>query len=182
MPHDERAVALGPRRMFRGGRGDGHDLRASAITDRRDVVPAGIEVGLGGAVQWFGIAGRSGNLLLLADVAGKPVIGLPGCARSPKINGFDFVLQRLLADVAVTPRDIVRMGAGGLLKEIPTLASAARGRARSPRQPRIAALVLAAGRSTRMGTNKLLAEIDGKPMVRQRWRQHLPARPMRSLS
>lgn len=34
--------------------------------------------------------------------------------------------------------------------------------------PRIAAIVLAAGRSTRMGaTNKLLADVDGTPMVRR---------------
>ena len=37
---------------------------------------------------------------------------------SPKENGFDWVLQRLLADVPVTGADIRRMGAGGLLMEI----------------------------------------------------------------
>ena len=33
-------------------------------------------------------------------------------------------------------------------------------------QPRIAAVLLAAGQSTRMGRNKLLEPLDGKPMVR----------------
>jgi molybdenum cofactor cytidylyltransferase len=37
----------------------------------------------------------------------------------------------------------------------------------APRNPQIAAIVLAAGRSTRMGVaNKLLAELGGKPMLR----------------
>ena len=44
----------------------------------------------------------------------------PGCARSPKENGFDWVLQRILADVPVRAADIRRMGAGGLLMEIVT--------------------------------------------------------------
>ena len=60
-----------------------------------------------------------GNLLLLGcDAQGRPVLGAPGCARSPKENGFDWVLQRLLADIPVTSADIRRLGAGGLLMEI----------------------------------------------------------------
>ena len=91
---------------------------ASAITDRRDVIPAAI-VAAGGVVDYFGMPVDPGNLLLLARLAnGKPVLGAPGCARSPKENGFDFVLQRLVAGVPVTGRDISRMGAGGLLMEI----------------------------------------------------------------
>ena len=59
-----------------------------------------------------------GNLLLLARIGPVEVIGAPGCARSPKENGFDFVLQRLMAGVPVKALDIRRMGAGGLLMEI----------------------------------------------------------------
>ena len=47
-----------------------------------------------------------------------PVIGAPGCARSPKENGFDWILHRLLAGLAVTRADITRLGVGGLLMEI----------------------------------------------------------------
>jgi molybdenum cofactor cytidylyltransferase len=91
---------------------------ASAITDRRDVIPSAI-VGAGGAVEYFGMPVDPGNLLLLArSRSGTPIIGAPGCARSPKENGFDFVLQRLLAGIEVTPADIRRMGVGGLLMEI----------------------------------------------------------------
>ena len=139
---------------------------ASAITDRRDVIPAAI-TGAGGTVERFGMPVDPGNLLLLAKGAdGVPIIGLPGCARSPKLNGIDWVLERLVAGVPATDRDIQRMGAGGLLTEIPTrpqprIESGTNG---SPR--RIAAVVLAAGRSTRMGgPNKLLAALSGTPMV-----------------
>src|SRR6476660_8950833 len=69
---------------------------ASAIADRRDVIPAAIEAA-GGTVAHFGMPVDPGNLLLVGALEGKPVIGAPGCARSPKENGFDWVLQRLLA-------------------------------------------------------------------------------------
>ncbi|TXM84955.1 molybdopterin-binding protein, partial [Methylobacterium sp. WL122] len=90
---------------------------ASAIADRRDVIPAGIEA-TGGAVVHFGMPVDPGNLLLLGACRDVPVIGAPGCARSPKENGFDWVLHRLLADLPVTRADIVALGVGGLLMEI----------------------------------------------------------------
>src|SRR5579864_4183024 len=91
---------------------------ASAIVDRRDVIPAAIEA-TGGSVDHFGMPVDPGNLLLLGHVRGKTVLGLPGCARSPKVNGFDWVLERLVAGLPVGPREIMSMGAGGLLAEIP---------------------------------------------------------------
>jgi len=91
---------------------------ASAIADRRDTVPAGIEMA-GGRIAHFGMPVDPGNLLLLAYLAdGRPVVGLPGCARSPKFNGFDLVLGRLFAGLSVDAADIMAMGAGGLLQEI----------------------------------------------------------------
>ncbi len=90
---------------------------ASAITDRRDVIPAAIEA-VGGRVDHFGMPVDPGNLLLLGALGALPIIGAPGCARSPKENGFDWVLQRILAGVAVTSADIMGMGVGGLLMEI----------------------------------------------------------------
>jgi molybdenum cofactor cytidylyltransferase len=92
---------------------------ASAITDRRDVIPAAIEA-LGGRIEHFGMPVDPGNLLLLGDYLGKPIIGAPGCARSPKENGFDWVLRRILAGVAIGGADIKAMGVGGLLMEIAT--------------------------------------------------------------
>jgi len=90
---------------------------ASAIADRRDVIPSAIEMA-GGRVDHFGMPVDPGNLLLVGSIAGKPVIGAPGCARSPKENGFDWILHRLLADVPVTRADIMALGVGGLLMEI----------------------------------------------------------------
>ncbi len=136
---------------------------ASAITDRRDVLPAAIEAA-GGVVEHFGMPVDPGNLLLLAHLGDRAVLGLPGCARSPKLNGFDWVLERLAAGIPVTRQDIMGMGVGGLLTEIPTRPQP---REAKPARPgKVAALVLAAGQSRRMGqANKLLAPVDGRPMV-----------------
>lgn len=90
---------------------------ASAITDRRDVIPSAL-VSAGGEIVHLGMPVDPGNLLLVGRIAGKPLLGAPGCARSPKENGFDWVLQRLFADLPVTSADIKRMGVGGLLMEI----------------------------------------------------------------
>ncbi len=92
---------------------------ASAITDRRDVIPAAIEA-IGGRIEHFGMPVDPGNLLLLGSLGAKPIIGAPGCARSPKENGFDWVLRRILADVPISGADIRAMGVGGLLMEIVT--------------------------------------------------------------
>ena len=145
---------------------------ASAILDRRDVIPAAI-VAAGGRVDHFGMPVDPGNLLLLGHVGERVVLGLPGCARSPKVNGFDWVLERLVAGLPVGSAEIMRMGSGGLLAEIPSRplpraeAKPAEQRLRAkPTGPRIGALLLAAGQSRRMGgPNKLLAEVDGAPMV-----------------
>ena len=92
---------------------------ASAITDRRDVIPAALQEA-GGTIEQFGMPVDPGNLLLIGQIGGKAFLGAPGCARSPKENGFDWVLQRMLADIPVTAADIRRMGSGGLLMEIVT--------------------------------------------------------------
>ena len=138
---------------------------ASAITDRRDVVPAAIEAA-GGAIDAFGMPVDPGNLLLTARLAdGVTVVGLPGCARSPKQNGFDFVLWRIAAGLPVGRAEIAAMGVGGLLTEIPT-----RPQPRDERPaalPRIGAVVLAAGLSSRMGSHKLLEAVGGKTLVRR---------------
>jgi molybdenum cofactor cytidylyltransferase len=92
---------------------------ASAIVDRGDVVPASVAAA-GGEVIHLGMPVDPGNLMMLGNLRGVPVIGVPSCARSPKVNGFDFVLQRVLAGLDVTSHDITNMGAGGLLAEIPS--------------------------------------------------------------
>jgi molybdenum cofactor cytidylyltransferase len=90
---------------------------ASAICDIDDVIPAAIRAN-GGSIVHFGMPVDPGNLMLLGEAGGKPVIGAPGCARSPAENGFDWILQRLLAGRKVTASEITGMGVGGLLMEI----------------------------------------------------------------
>jgi molybdenum cofactor cytidylyltransferase len=166
--HDAEAIAASLKEL----KAEGCDIYlvagASAIVDRHDVVPAGIEQA-GGKLIHFGMPVDPGNLLLTAELDGKPVLGLPGCAKSPKYNGFDMVLERLAAGLPVGRAEIVKMGAGGLLAEIPTRPQPRDDEAEeaSPQQaPRVAVLLLAAGRSTRMGgPNKLLQEADGAPLV-----------------
>lgn len=142
---------------------------ASATVDRGDVVPAGI-VAAGGVIDHFGMPVDPGNLLVLAHIGQVSVLVLPGCARSPKLNGVDWVMQRLAAGITVSAKDIMGMGVGGLLVDIPSRPlpreSAVRPRTVTP--PRVAAVVLAAGQSRRMGpSNKLLMTIDGEPLVRR---------------
>jgi molybdenum cofactor cytidylyltransferase len=142
---------------------------ASAIVDRGDVIPAAIEAA-GGQVHHFGMPVDPGNLLLVGSLEGRSVIGVPSCASSPKLNGLDWVLERTLAGLPTTSADLAEMAPGGLLMEItsrPQPREATGDTAGSARPPRIAGLILAAGRSTRMGAlNKLTEEIAGKPMVR----------------
>jgi molybdenum cofactor cytidylyltransferase len=140
---------------------------ASATVDRRDVVPAAIEAA-GGRIERLGMPVDPGNLLCLGSIGPRAVVGLPGCARSPKRNGLDLVLERLVAGIAVDAAAIARMGIGGVLPEVdrpePRTPRPARG-SRAP-QRTVGAILLAAGRSTRMGgTNKLLADLGGRPVA-----------------
>ena len=146
-------------------------LGASAIVDRRDVVPAAIDAA-GGTVHRLGLPVDPGNLCLYADIGAMPVIGLPGSSRSPAASGADLLLQRVGADLPLGPRVFATWGTGGLLKEQLGRPSPRSGppavAARELRPSRaIAIVVLAAGQSRRMGRrNKLLESVHGEPMVR----------------
>jgi molybdenum cofactor cytidylyltransferase len=166
VPHETGALADAIAQAVTEGADPVLIFGASAITDRRDIIPAAIERG-GGVVAHFGMPVDPGNLLLIGRKDATTIVGLPSCARSPKLNGFDFVLWRLLADLPAGPRELAALGVGGLLGEIPTRPQPRDERpVEAPRLPRIAAIVLAAGLSSRMGSNKLLAPVSGAPMVR----------------
>jgi len=145
---------------------------ASAVTDPEDVIPAAIRKA-GGQVERVGMPVDPGNLLVLGSLGKIPIIGAPGCARSPKENGFDWVLARILTGQTPSSMDIARMGVGGLLKEIPT-----RPQPRQPTDPTrkskagidVGVVLLAAGRASRMGNHaghKLLAAFDGEALIRR---------------
>ncbi|MCB8839739.1 NTP transferase domain-containing protein [Aurantimonas sp. VKM B-3413] len=208
-PHETGALTDALRRL------DGADLTlvfgASAVIDADDVIPAAIRAA-GGTVDHLGMPVDPGNLLLLGHLAGAPVLGAPGCARSPKENGFDWVLNRLLADLFVTGADIRGMGVGGLLMEIASRPQpresesgdieardaeadgfeaddaeagdtgfGGRGPARRD-DPVVDIVVLAAGRSSRMGgPNKLLATFDGVPLIRRSVMTALAAKNARTV-
>jgi molybdenum cofactor cytidylyltransferase len=164
-PHETAALAAEIAAMSDGG-----DMLlifgASAMSDADDVIPAAIRAA-GGRVIHVGMPVDPGNLMVLGEVGGKPVIGAPGCARSPKENGFDWVLDRLMAGLDVGSGDISAMGVGGLLMEIGTRPQP-REEARGAAGTDAHAVVLAAGRSSRMGgPNKLLALFSGDPLIRR---------------
>ncbi len=143
---------------------------ATVTKDRRDTAPAAV-TDAGGVVEHFGMPVEPGNMLLLARIGAVPVLVLPGCARSRRSNGLDWVLARLHAGLPLGRAEIMRMGVGGLIRSplepedeeegevesVPSLPAGA---------PNVAALVLAAGQSSRMGgANKLFAEIEGVPLL-----------------
>lgn len=139
--------------------------------DRADTVPAAI-VAAGGEIIHFGMPVEPGNMLLLARLGDVPVIILPGCARSRRTNGLDWVLQRMLAGLPMGRAEIMAMGVGGLIRS-PVEADEDEQATqpeplRVPAGRKVAALVLAAGSSRRMGgANKLLQPVGGIAMLRR---------------
>ena len=167
--HHEEAVAKALQEYFKMDLDVILLLGASAIQDRNDVIPQGI-VNAGGRIEHFGMPVDPGNLLLTAKYRKMDILGLPGCVRSPKRNGFDFVFERLAAGLEVLPADIQQMGVGGIVPEPPkrpvrrTVVSDNQ----VSEQIKVAAIVLAAGQSSRMGaSNKLFLKVGQTTMIQQ---------------
>ena len=143
-------------------------LGGSATSDAADICPAAV-VAAGGRLIRFGMPVDPGNLLFLGEQAGRPVVGLPGCARSPALNGADWVLERLAAGIEVTGADIAAMGVGGLLKEIPLRPQPrAGGAAGAGGAAAGGGDAAGGGGGARMrGADKLLEPVaDGRPILR----------------
>ena len=153
-------------------------LGASATSDAQDVCPAGLAAA-GGTLTRFGMPVDPGNLLFLGRLEGRPVVGLPGCARSPAMNGADWVLERLVCGLDVGDEEISGMGVGGLLKEIPIRPHPRAIREPSP-EPVVEILLLAAGSARRMrGTDKLLEPVGPEPLLRHATKQALGSQAAR---
>jgi molybdenum cofactor cytidylyltransferase len=90
----------------------------TAIMDRYDIAPRAVECA-GGEVTCFGAPVDPGNLLMLAYLGDVPILGAPGCARSPKPNVIDWVLPRLLVGERLSREDLLVLGHGGLLEDTP---------------------------------------------------------------
>ena len=167
IPHDYKSLCLEIESSIDNGAQLLLISGASAITDRSDYIPKAI-LSVGGEIIQFGLAVDPGNLLLIGQVGSTTIIGMPGCARSPKLNGFDWVLQLLIANIPINKEELADMGAGGLLMEIASRPlPRALAKSVKKRKKKIMGVILAAGNSTRMGKdNKLLKNIGGAPLVR----------------
>lgn len=89
----------------------------TAIMDRYDIAPRAVERA-GGRITCFGAPVDPGNLLMLGRYRDVPIVGAPGCSRSPKLNIVDLVIPRLLAGDYLTKLDIVRLGHGGMIEDV----------------------------------------------------------------
>lgn len=90
----------------------------TAVVDAEDIAPRAIRRA-GGEVTAFGAPVDPGNLLLIGDLGGVPVLGAPGCARSRRLNVIDRVLPRLLAGERLDGVALAELGHGGLLEDVP---------------------------------------------------------------
>jgi len=115
--HTVPAIADAIRMQREAGRGLILLAGISAIIDREDIVPKALEAAGGGLVH-FGVPVDPGSLLMLGYLDDVPVIGAPGCIKSPKTNVIDWILPRLFAGERLTRADLVAMGHGGLLDDI----------------------------------------------------------------
>ncbi|MBB4093633.1 molybdopterin-binding protein [Ochrobactrum pecoris] len=87
---------------------------ASAVADEADIVPQSIRIS-GGEILRIGMPVDPGNLLVLGQRDGKYIVAAPGSARSARENSLDWVLDRLMAGIALSADDLSRMGVGGLV-------------------------------------------------------------------
>jgi len=142
-------------------------LGASAISDKRDIFPSAL-TDSGGQLIKLGMPADPGNLLMLGKLGKQTIIGLPGCARSPALNGFDWVIERFAAKEPIDAPTLTQMGTGGLLKEPVGRVAPRKGTADqvTPKEASVAAIVLAAGKSSRAkNIHKLLSTLAGKTVI-----------------
>lgn len=142
-------------------------LTGSATSDSNDVGPAGLRLA-GGTLRRFGMPVDPGNLLFHGTLGRRPVVGLPGCARSPALNGADWVLERLVCGIELEDEDFAAMGVGGLLKEIPVRPHPRVAAASSSARPAVAVLAIlpdAGSDASAMAANALASDADSVHVI-----------------
>ena len=119
MPHEQVALA----KAIREVETDGAELvivfGASAIADRRDVIPAAIEA-VGGSIEHFGMPVDPGNLMLIGIGAWPPGARRAGLRALAEGKRFRLGADAAAGGFAGQREDITGMGVGGLLMEIVT--------------------------------------------------------------
>lgn len=80
--------------------------------DPDDQTPTAIR-STGAEVVTYGSPTFPGVMFMIAELAGVPILGLPGCVMYYRASIFDLVVPRLLAGETITRQDIVSMGHGG---------------------------------------------------------------------
>ena len=90
----------------------------NAIADKDDLIPSVIKDNDGKVIR-FGMPVEPGNLVLISTVKynnkNKYIIGMPGCAKSPKENGVDWIIWRILTGLKIDNKIISKMSIGGLI-------------------------------------------------------------------
>ena len=138
VPHERAALARALDEVLKAGAELAIVFGASAIADRRDVIPAALEA-IGGRIEHFGMPVDPGNLLMIGAAGSGPCSVRRAAPAARRKTGFDWVLMRLLAGLPVPREDITGLGVGGLLMEIvtrpqPRDGAACSRRATSPRR------------------------------------------------
>lgn len=112
---DEQAIGDALRTALAGDAGMILVAGETSIMDADDITPRAIKA-TGGEIVQYGVPVEPGNLFLLAYHQDIPIVGAPGCARSPSYNVIDMVLPRLAAGEKLTRRHLIELGHGGYLK------------------------------------------------------------------
>lgn len=86
--------------------------------DPDDVTREGIRMA-GGRAECYGAPVLPGAMLMVAEVDGVPVIGIPACGLYHKTTILDLILPRVLAGENLTRERIAQMGHGGLCLNCP---------------------------------------------------------------
>jgi hypothetical protein len=70
---------------------------------------------LGGRMERHGAPAHPGSLLWLAELRGRPVLGMPACGMFSQATTFDLILPRILTGERIDNAAIAVLGHGGLL-------------------------------------------------------------------